>query len=166
MGITRDEITLTNVVDRGIAKRSLMDAKNVRSVTVNAVADSGALRLTMPESIREKLGLEIVKKVPATLADGEKLELGLTEGVEVCWKDRAEITQAWVVPRECSVLLGAIPMEGMDIMVDPKNQRLVGCPKAASIPLLGWEFCKAKLHALATAASMRPQRQEQLGILC
>ena len=63
---------------------------------------------------------------PHTLANGEKLECGLSEGVEVRWKDRAEITQAWVVPRECAVLLGAIPMEGMDIMVDPKNQRLVG----------------------------------------
>jgi clan AA aspartic protease len=126
MGITRDEITLTNAVDQGNVKRGLMAAKDVRTVTVTAVADTGALRLTMPESLREKLGLEIVKKVPATLADGEKLELGLTEGVEVRWKDRAEITQAWVVPKECSVLLGTIPMEGMDLMVDPKNQRLVG----------------------------------------
>jgi clan AA aspartic protease len=126
MGITRDEITLTNVVDQGSVKRGLMASKDIRSVTVTAVADTGALRLTIPESLREKLGLEIVKKVPATLADGEKLEIGLSEGIEVRWKDRAEITQAWVVPKECSVLLGAIPMEGMDIMVDPKNQRLVG----------------------------------------
>jgi clan AA aspartic protease len=126
MGITRDKIILTNVVDKGNAKSGFIPAKDIRSVTVRAVADTGALRLTIPESLREKLGLEIVKKVPATLADGEKLECGLSEGVEVRWKDRAEITQAWVVPKECSVLLGAIPMEGMDIMVDPKNQCLVG----------------------------------------
>ena len=136
MGITRDEITLTNLRDTGNAKSGFIPATDIRSVTVNAVADSGALRLTMPESIREKLGLEILKKVPATLADGEKLELGLTEGVEVRWKDRAEITQAWVVPRECSVLLGAIPMEGMDLMVDPKNQRLVGVHGDEQIGLL------------------------------
>ena len=126
MGITRDEITITNLRDSANARSRFIPEKDIRSVTVTAVADTGALRLTMPESLREKLGLEIVKKVPATLADGEKLEIGLSEGVEVRWKDRAEITQAWVVPKECSVLLGAIPMEGMDIMVDPKNQRLVG----------------------------------------
>ncbi|MDR1318266.1 MAG: hypothetical protein LBJ90_01460 [Treponema sp.] len=126
MGITKDEITLTNAVDKGNVKRGLMDEKEIRSVTVTAVADTGALRLTMPESLRRQLGLEILKKVPATLGDGEKVQLGLTEGVEVRWRDRAEITQAWVVDKECSVLLGAIPMEGMDIMVDPKNQRLVG----------------------------------------
>ncbi|MDR1176965.1 MAG: hypothetical protein LBK83_16010 [Treponema sp.] len=126
MGITKDEITLTNAVDKGNVKRGLMDEKDIRSVTVRAVADTGALRLTMPESLRRQLGLEILKKVPATLGDGEKVQLGLTEGVEVRWRDRAEITQAWVVDKECPVLLGAIPMEGMDIMVDPKNQRLVG----------------------------------------
>jgi clan AA aspartic protease len=126
MGIVRDKITITNIGDTTKAKGGFISVHDVRSVTVNAVADSGALRLTIPESLREQLGLEIVKKVPATLADGEKLECGLSEGVEVRWKDRAEITQAWVVPKDCSVLLGAIPMEGMDIMVDPKNQCLVG----------------------------------------
>ncbi|MDR2490640.1 MAG: aspartyl protease family protein [Spirochaetaceae bacterium] len=124
MGITRDEITLTNIKDDVRVQAGLLN--KIRSVTVTAVADTGALRLTIPESIRKKLGLEIVQKVSATLADGEKLEIGLSEGVEVRWKNRAEITQAWVVPKECSVLLGAMPMEGMDIMVDPKKQRLVG----------------------------------------
>jgi clan AA aspartic protease len=126
MGITRDEITLTNAGDLAKARGGYILEKEVRSVTVTAVADSGALRLTIPESLREKLGLEIVRKAPATLASGEKLEVGLTEGVEIRWKDRLDISQAWVVPQECAVLLGAMPMEGMDIMVDPKSQRLVG----------------------------------------
>ena len=126
MGITRDKITLTNMIDRGSAERGFINEKDVRTATVTAIADTGALRLTIPKSLCEKLGLEIVRKVSATLADGEKLECGLSEGVEIRWNDRIEITQAFVIPKECSVLLGAMPMEGMDIMVDPKNQRLVG----------------------------------------
>jgi clan AA aspartic protease len=126
MGITRDEITLTNAGDIAKARGGYIPEKGVRSVTVTAVADTGALRLTIPESLREKLGLEILRKAPATLASGEKLEVGLTEGVEIRWKDRLDISQAWVVQRECPVLLGAMPMEGMDIMVDPKSQQLVG----------------------------------------
>jgi clan AA aspartic protease len=124
MGIVRDEITIRNVKDEVRVQVGLL--REVRSATVTAVVDSGALRLTIPESLRERLGLDIVKKVPATLADGEKLECGLSEAVEVRWKDRAEITQAWVIQRECSVLLGAIPMEGMDLVIDMKNQRLMG----------------------------------------
>jgi hypothetical protein len=124
MGITKDEITLTNIKDDVRVQVGLR--KEILSVMVTAVADTSALRLVTPESLRKKLGLDIVKKITATLAEGEKLECGLSEGVEVRWKDRAEITQAWVIPKECSVLLGAIPMEGRDIMVDPKSQRLVG----------------------------------------
>ena len=124
MGLTRDEVTLINAKDDVRVQAGLL--KEIRSVTVGVIADTGALRLTIPESLREKLGLEIKKTVIATLANGEKLECGLTEGVEVHWKDRVDTTRAWVVPRECPVLLGAMPMEGLDIMVDPKNQRLVG----------------------------------------
>jgi predicted aspartyl protease len=92
MGIARDEITITTALDIGDVKRGFMNAKDIRSATVTAVVDSGALRLTIPESLRQKLGLAVVKKVPATLADGEKLECGLSEAVEVRWKDRAEVT--------------------------------------------------------------------------
>jgi predicted aspartyl protease len=126
MGITKDEITITNIGDVSKAKGGFISAKDIRSVTVEAVADTGALRLTIPVRLSEELGLEVIKNVPATLANGETPEIGLSEGVEVRWKDRSEITQAWVVPRECSVLLGAIPMEGMDLMVDPRSRRLVG----------------------------------------
>jgi hypothetical protein len=34
--------------------------------------------------------------------------------------------QPWLMPNAPEVLLGAIPLENMDIMVDPKRQRLVG----------------------------------------
>jgi clan AA aspartic protease len=136
MGIVRDEITITNALDIGDVQRGYMNAKDIRSATVTAVVDSGALRLTIPESLRQKLGLAVVKKVPATLADGEKPECGLSEAVEVRWKDRAEITQAWIVQRECSVLLGAIPMEGMDLVVDMKNQKLVGAHGDEQIGIL------------------------------
>jgi clan AA aspartic protease len=136
MGIVRDEITITNALDIGDVKRGFMNAKDIRFVTVTAVVDSGTLRLTIPESLRQKLGLAVVKKVSATLADGEKLECGLSEAVEVRWKDRAEVTQAWIIQRECSVLLGAIPMEGMDLTIDMKNQKLVGAHGDEQIGIL------------------------------
>jgi predicted aspartyl protease len=126
MGIVKDEITLINARDQINAKCGLMNVEGIRSVTVTAVADSGALRLTIPESVREKLGLEIVGRMNAQLATGEKVECLVSEPVRVSWKDRATSCDAWVLPGKCNVLLGAIPMEGMDIMVDPVNLRLVG----------------------------------------
>lgn len=136
MGITKDEITLTNEIDLGALKRGYITEKDVRSITVPAVADTGALRLTIPESLRKKLGLEIKGPIKAKLARGEKIEVGITDGVEVRWKDRLDITQAWVVEKDCPVLLGAMPMEGLDIMVDPVNQRLVGIHGEKPVGLL------------------------------
>jgi hypothetical protein len=50
----------------------------------------------------------------------------LTEAVEIRWKDRLTIQQAVVMPDANDVLLGALPLEGMDLYVDPVNQRLAG----------------------------------------
>jgi hypothetical protein len=103
-----------------------MREEDVRSVTVTAVADSGALRLVMPEGLRRELGLAIERQICTSLADETKKMCGLTEEVRIRWRDRETGCQAWVVPDDCTVLLGAIPMEGMDIMVDPARQRLIG----------------------------------------
>jgi hypothetical protein len=58
--------------------------------------------------------------------DGASAQYGLTEPVEICWKDRRTSQEAVVLPEAKNILLGALPLEGMDLMVDPVNQRLVG----------------------------------------
>jgi hypothetical protein len=62
----------------------------------------------------------------STLANGEKVICKIAETVEVCWKDRSMTCRPWVLPGASGVLLGAIPLEDMDLMVDPANLRLVG----------------------------------------
>jgi hypothetical protein len=46
--------------------------------------------------------------------------------VEVQWKDRNTACEAVVLPDEEDVLLGAYPLEGMDLMVHPQKQELTG----------------------------------------
>ncbi|MFP3043595.1 hypothetical protein LQZ19_17400, partial [Treponema primitia] len=72
------------------------------------------------------LGLRIDRLKESRLANGEKLICKVAETVEVCWKNRSMTCQPWVVPGADLILLGAIPLEDMDLMVDPKNLRLVG----------------------------------------
>jgi len=50
----------------------------------------------------------------------------MTEGVEVHWKDRHTVCQAIVVPGADDVLLGALAMEGMDLIIHPKKEEIVG----------------------------------------
>jgi hypothetical protein len=50
----------------------------------------------------------------------------VTEGVNIYWKDRHTACTAFVLPNETEVLFGTLPLEGMDLMVDPKREEVVG----------------------------------------
>ncbi|MDR1232243.1 MAG: retroviral-like aspartic protease family protein [Spirochaetaceae bacterium] len=126
MGEVRTEIKLLNIGDQNDARRGYIPQDQVRQITVNAVVDTGAWTLVINEKIREKLGLLIKKPTETTVAGGGKISSGLTEYVEVCWQDRSTACEAVVLPGEEDVLLGAFPLEGMDLMVHPKKQEVVG----------------------------------------
>ncbi|MDR1149969.1 MAG: aspartyl protease family protein [Spirochaetaceae bacterium] len=126
MGIVRTEITLVNIEDQGVANRGYIPQDQVRRLTVNALVDTGAWTLVISEKTREKLGLRVKKTSEATVAGGGKVPGGITEYVEVRWKDRETSCEAVVLPGEEDVLLGAYPLEGLELMVHPKTQEVVG----------------------------------------
>ena len=126
MGEVRAEITLVNIEDQGVANRGFMPQEEVRRLTVSAVVDTGAMRLVINEELREKLGLKVEETSEATLAGGVKIRSQLTEPVRIYWKDRDASCKALVLPDEDEVLLGALPLEDMDVMADPTTQQLVG----------------------------------------
>jgi clan AA aspartic protease len=126
MGEVRTEITLVNIRDAGKAEDGLIPESEVRHLTVNAVVDTGAWTLVINEETREKLGLRVKKPSETTVAGGGKVSSGITEYVEIRWKDRETACEAVVLPGEEDVLMGAYPLEGMDLMVHPKKQEVVG----------------------------------------
>ena len=126
MGCFMEEITLENVLDRGDANRGYIKESQVRLLKVDAVPDTGAWTLVINEEVRQKLGLEIEGKCHSTLADGKSSTYPLTQAVKVQWKDRFSVHQAVVVTDAKDVLLGALPLEAMDLAVDPVHQTLVG----------------------------------------
>ena len=126
MGIFMEEIALANAGDISAARNGLIPDTKIRTLTLEAMPDTGAWTLVINEEIRQKLGLAIVEMVKSSLADGSSTDYGLTEGVEIRWKNRRNIQQALVIPNASDVLLGALPLEGMDLYVDPVNQRLAG----------------------------------------
>ena len=126
MGTVHAEITLRNVLDEGQVRKGLIREDEVRSVTVTAVVDTGAASLIINEELCQKLGLGITEERSAKMADGRRVACKLTEAVDVHWKDRHWPCAAVVVPGAESVLLGVIPLEGMDLMINPKTQKLEG----------------------------------------
>jgi clan AA aspartic protease len=126
MGIFKEEITLENIVDRGLANRGYINKNQIRTLTVQAMPDTGAWTLVINEDVREKLGLVIEDTAVSTLADGKTSSYPITESVKIQWKDRSIELPAVVVAEGEEVLLGAMPLEGMDLIVDPVRKQLAG----------------------------------------
>ena len=126
MGTVFAEITLKNAFDAGKARKGLFNEQSVRSVTVNSIVDTGAMSLVITEELRQQLGLTITGEKSVRTANGQRVSCGLTEAVEIHWKNRISILSAVVIPGAEFVLLGAIPLEDMDLMVNPVSQELVG----------------------------------------
>jgi clan AA aspartic protease len=92
------------------------------AVVVDALADTGSVYLIIPEHVKLQLGLENQSYKEVTLADGGKRMVPYVGPLEIKFKNRVAYVGAIVMGDE--VLLGAIPMEDMDLVIIP-HQRLV-----------------------------------------
>ncbi|MDR3284693.1 MAG: retroviral-like aspartic protease family protein [Treponema sp.] len=126
MSCFREEITLENPRDAGNARHGIIKETEVRHLTVKALVDTGAWTLVISEDTRAKLGLDVLYTDTSEVADGVVVTGLVTEPVNVHWKDRQTGCNAFVLPNETEVLFGALPLEGMDLLVDPKRERVIG----------------------------------------
>jgi clan AA aspartic protease len=124
MGTFYEKIILSNARDDLRVACGLLDEP--RAVTIDAIPDTGAWTLIINEKVRQQLGLNVIGSVESSMADGSTTLHDLTESVEICWKDRRTSQEAVVMPDANDILLGAIPLEAMDLSVDPVNKQLVG----------------------------------------
>ena len=126
MGSVFAEITIKNYNDLIAVEEGRKSESEVRSITVNALVDTGAGTLVINEEVSQKLGLNVFEVRQSTLADGSKHLYKRMEGVSVHWKNRDTLCIPTMVPTAEIVLLGAIPLEDMDLIVDPKEEKLTG----------------------------------------
>jgi len=129
MGLVYAEIDLLNGGDVYLQRKKLLDEKDVKQVRVNALVDSGAYMLSINETVRAQLDLPFIEKQFGTLADETLIEVDVVGPVEVHFENRSTTVRAIVLPGDAEVLLGAIPMEDMDVLIDPRQQKLVVNPK-------------------------------------
>ncbi|GHV74489.1 hypothetical protein AGMMS49940_17910 [Spirochaetia bacterium] len=126
MSLVRTEITLKNTADMIRSQDGHIKEQEIRQTTIRALVNTGAWTLVIDPATREKLGLRIIKTETGTLADGTVAVYNLAGPVEVIWKNRSATCDALVVPGADEVLLGAIPLEAMDLMVNPRLEEVVG----------------------------------------
>jgi clan AA aspartic protease len=128
MGVIHAEIELINGEHLGMARRNLMDKDDVKRITVQALVDTGNYMLAINENIQQYLDLPIVEKRNAQLANGEIMECDVVSTVELKFKNRRTMCNAIVLPGDSEVLLGAIPLEDMDVLIHPLRQELIVNP--------------------------------------
>ena len=126
MGLVHAEITLKNIRDVFKAEQGIIKEPEIRQTTVNALVDSGAWTMVINDATREKLGLETTRTAPGILANGTQATYKFSDPLEISWKDRSVICEALVVPHAEENLLGAIPLEAMDLTINPRTEEVIG----------------------------------------
>jgi predicted aspartyl protease len=120
---------IENVIDLYAASRGQMKDEQVRRVDVSdARVDTGATLLGMPKPLIQQLGIDQIATGRAKTTTGLATfgiygPVRLTIGGRSCSVDVSEVADA------CPVLIGYVPLELLDFVVDPKNQRLIGNPE-------------------------------------
>ena len=100
-------------------------------VEVDALADTGAVHLCIPSHIQIQLKLEEIDKKEVTLAHGSRKLVPYVGPIELRYKNRVGFSGALVMGDQ--PLLGAIPMEDMDLVVVPKTRKVIVNPNSPNI---------------------------------
>ncbi|MBX7181919.1 MAG: clan AA aspartic protease [Bacteroidia bacterium] len=96
---------------------------NLHSIETTSLVDTGALFLCIPEHIAIQLQLKEFEKKEVTIADGSKKLVPYVGPIKVNFENRMCLTGALVIGE--TVLLGAIPIEDMDLIIHPAQLKLM-----------------------------------------
>ena len=128
MGYVYAEIQLTNEDDLAFHRRGWAAEKEIRRITTKALVDTAAYDLIIDRQTQEQLQLPVLGRRLIKLADESIMEVDIVGPVEVRFETSATTVRALVLPDTEEVLLGAIPLEGLDVIIDPLRERLLVNP--------------------------------------
>ena len=134
MGLITANIELVSAEDMALARRGYISEDKIKRTCVDALVDSGAYMLCINEHIKNQLDLPVVNKMEAELADGTMRQVDVVGPVIVNFKNRTTSCNAAVMPGDSEVLLGAIPMEDMDVVLVPRMQTIDVNPDSKYLP--------------------------------
>jgi len=130
-----DHSTATRYWRMGLvtAKLSLSNPRepSLAPIEVAALADTGSLFLCIPKHVRPQLKLEVLEQREVKLADGSRRSCPYVGPIVVRFKNRTGFMGALVLGDE--VLLGAIAMEEMDLVVNPRDRTVDVNPESPNI---------------------------------
>src|SRR5258707_4451625 len=116
MGFVYAEIELISSVDLVNAQRHIIGEEEIKSTRVTMLVDSGAYLLCINENIKAYLQLPCRERKRCEIADGRIVECDIVGPVDIKFANRRTACNAYVLPGDSEPLLGAIPLEEMDVI--------------------------------------------------
>ena len=121
MGLTYAKIKLSNP-----------RKPELRPVEINSLVDSGALFMSITETILIQLELDELEKRSVKIADGSIRSVPFVGPIRIDFENRFCFTGAMVLGDE--PLLGAVPMEELDVILHPATRKLIVNPEHPNVP--------------------------------
>jgi clan AA aspartic protease len=122
MGLIYTNLSLSNPVEPQIS-----------NLDTTALVDTGALHLCIPQHIAFQLQLKELEKREVIIADGSSQLCPYVGPIKITFQNRSCFTGALVLGD--SVLLGAIPLEDMDLIIHPAQLKITVNPNNPNIPI-------------------------------
>ncbi|MCP4146387.1 MAG: hypothetical protein GY757_01430 [bacterium] len=133
MGLITVDLELLNAGEIFAAQMGYIKESEIKKISATVLVDSGAYMLAINEDARLQLNLPKVDEQVAEFANGNLEKMDVVGPVEVRFENRSTTCRALVLPGNVQMLLGAIPREDMDVVIDPKKQKLIVNPQSPYI---------------------------------
>jgi len=105
---------------------------DLKPVALNALVDTGAFTLCIPEHVKIQLGLEEAERREVTIANGKKEVVPYVGPIKLTCLGRSCFTGALVLGDR--TLLGAVPMEDLDVVISPNKEEVTVNPESPNVP--------------------------------
>jgi predicted aspartyl protease len=119
------EFEVANYADVIRAQDGTLPPDQVRRETLQGLVDSGVPKLVLPQAVVKRLGLPLGDPIQVRYADGRRARRREACGVFLKLLGREETFSAIVEPRRSTALIGAMALEGLDLLVGCQAQRVV-----------------------------------------
>lgn len=141
MGLIHADIELINVDDLVLERKGYIDRDEIKRLHVNVLVDTGSYMLAINENIQAILQLPVNDKKKARLANEQSIWCDVAGPVEIRFQNRKCTCSALVLPGDAKPLLGAIPMEDLDVQINPLRQELTVNPDSPDYALTSLKTC-------------------------
>lgn len=128
MGKVVEKVKIVNLFDDMLAQQGMIESDKVRSLETEVLVDAGATFLCLRKSLIEKLGLMPVREKVVRTSNGPVTRT-IYSVATVYLRERDAQVSVSELPEGCPNLLGQIPLQIMDFVVDMRNERVIGNPE-------------------------------------